>query len=112
MVRAEPNQGWERRRALIDPSLFKLHIVLDPVLLDEENGLDDIELERLERKLSLVAAYAAKLCAGMLKGTIKYATDDRTPEEWLAEEEDEDLDRTNYRLLKQDAIDRIRHQYQ
>ena len=102
MKRLETNEGWENRYEQInEPSYFE--VVIFP-FVNILYRLDKTEAERLQKKLKLLENYTRKLAVGMLKGTLKYPTDNWTVEQWMHEEEDEEIDRINYRLLKQDAI--------
>ena len=56
-------------------------------------------MERLRRKMPLVQEAATRLAVGMLKGTIKYDTDDWTPEQWIEHLGDEAFDQVNYFML-------------
>ena len=90
--------GWEERYAKYTASDFQVTVNL-PVGHD----LDDVEVERTLIKLEIIKEFAQDLSLGMLKGSLKYVSDDRTPEEWAAFEEDEQNDTTNYRLFRKVA---------
>ena len=87
--------GWEERYAKYKASDFQVTVDL-PVGHD----LDDVEVERTLIKLDIIKEFAQDLALGMLKGSIKYLHDNRTPDEWAAFEEDEQNDVVNYRLLR------------
>ena len=101
MKRLETKENWEARyEKLANADNFRVNIKL---VLALDAQLSTSELLRTYNKLKLVEAYAAKLAVGMLKGTLKYPSDDWNIEQWLENEEDEIIDQTNYRLLRQEA---------
>ena len=87
------NSGWESRFAEWSTEDFAVCIDYN------SEGLTNEEQHRLLLKLDIVADYAAKLALAMTKGTLKYPTDTRTPEQWQAFADDEFNDIVNYRLL-------------
>ena len=104
MTRLETNADWEDRYEKInEPSNFD--VVIYP-FANITYRLSKTEAERLQNKLRLLEDYTRKLAVGMLKGTLKYPTDNWSVEQWMHEEEDEEIDRLNYRLLKQNAINK------
>ena len=99
---AKPNANWQERVAeLCDPGLFGVDIYY------YENGtLSAEEHKRLYDKLRLIESAARLMAAGMLKGVLKYPTDDYSLDTWLAHVEDDVVaDGTNYLLL---LIDKLR----
>lgn len=103
MAKAQP--GWEERvERLCSPENFSIH--LSPGL-DLQVGLTNKEYLRLLPKLELIRTQAVKQAVAMLRGTIKYEHDDRTPEEWRAESRAEKIDRMNYDLLGEDAEEKL-----
>lgn len=102
MAKAEP--GWEERVArLAKPENFTIELWPSLVL---DCQLSDSELERLHRKLKLVRQAALYMAAGMLKGTLKYGSDDYSLEQWFAHLLGEGADQMNYQLLLADAFER------
>ena len=74
--------GWEERaKDLARYDLFKVTINPNATLLA---GLTDEERKRLFKKLRLVSNAARYMAAGMVKGTIKYATDSYDLKQWFA----------------------------
>ena len=99
-VRAVINEGWQARaREVCQPENFDVAITIVAGLAVTNN-----EYERLVKKLSLVSTYAQHMAMNMTKGTVKYPADTYDIAVWLAEEEDDEVDRTNYRLLRLDAM--------
>ena len=91
------NENWEARYdKLINEDCFSVNIFLEFALTD---NLTEDEIDRLQIKLYPIEDLAKRLAVAMLKGTLKYPTDNRTVEEWAAFEEDEFFDLVNYRLL-------------
>ncbi len=98
--RAEPNPDWQARMDTVcQPENFQVYIQVATTL-----PMTDKEHARLTRKLTLVQRYAQHMAMNMAKGTIKYPTDDYDLDTWLVEEADDDVDATNYRLLRLDAM--------
>lgn len=64
--------------------------------------LDD-DIDRLLPKLELVAEIASKLANNMLKGTMKYESDDYDPSVWMEELLDDAADTLNYVYLLRKA---------
>ena len=102
MDKQRTNPGWEERaERLCDPANFVVEVTNLPL-----KGLTPAEQYRLCKKLRLVEQFAARLAANMLKGVVKYPSDEMTVEEWEAAEEDDTVDSINYRLLAADARQR------
>jgi len=110
MVAAAP--AWEQKVAYwCSPEWF----VVEPdergfsVRVTDElwNYLGPEQQERLTRKLALVAKAAGYMARGMLKGTLKYATDHYDVSQWVAHVVGEGADQFNYALLLADAYERF-----
>ena len=87
--------GWEERYAKYNPRDFEVTIILPG-----EHDLDEIEVQRTLLKLEILEEFVQDLALALTKGSLKYYSDDRSPEEWAAFEEDEQNDVVNYRLLR------------
>ncbi len=97
-------KGWEKRaKKLARPEFFWISIGIEPYLLEK---LSIKEQERLRAKLRLVREAATFMAAGMVKGTVKYSSDDYTVEKWLANVVGEGSDLFNYMILLADAFAR------
>jgi len=95
MVEATP--GWEARvKELARAEFFQASVDLHPHLLGE---LTEVQIARLKVKLKLVEEAAEYMAAGMLKGTLKYPTDDVSLETWMAHVIGEGADQMNYQIL-------------
>ena len=96
------NADWEERYKdlLILREMFSVDVRLGP---SAYQWLSTNERRRIRTKLEMVKGLAEKLAWGMLKGTLKYPTDDWTDKQWGAYAEDEENDLINYRLLKAHA---------
>ena len=102
--RAQPVDGWQERMiAVCKKDHFEIDILLDYTAL-RRAGMTEDELTRLNSKLELVAEYARHMAMNMAKGTVKYPNDTYDLDVWLAEEEDDSVDSTNYRLLRMNAM--------
>ncbi len=100
MVEATP--GWEARvKELCKPKYFQVGIHINPEL---DNQISPEEFARLRKKLDLVQQAAEYMAAGMLKGTLKYPTDDIPLERWVAHVVGEGADQMNYQILLADAF--------
>ena len=99
---SDTNEGWEERYtdSLILREMFSVDVRLGP---SAYQWLSKNEQYRIRTKLRMVEGLAEKLAWGMLKGTLKYPTDDWTDEQWGAYAEDEENDLINYRLLRTHA---------
>jgi len=80
------------------PEHFMVNIQADN---DVGQKLTEQQYKRLEYKLRIVENIAQELAARMLKGTLKYNTDDHSPAEWFSMMQDDQFDTINYTgLLK------------
>ena len=66
----------------LDPSIFRVDIYLDSSHRVYQQ-LTESERLRTEQKMEMVGDAARRLATAMLKGTIKYPTDNRSINEWL-----------------------------
>ena len=109
---AKPIPGWEGRvregcraeyfAVETEPQGFSVRVT------DELwRRLDPEEQTRMTRKLALVAKAAGYMARGMLKGTLKYATDHYDVSQWVAHVVGEGADQFNYALLLADAYERF-----
>ena len=96
-TQAQSLPGWEERaKDLARYELFKVSINPNATLLA---GLTEDEKKRLFKKLRLVSNAARYMAAGMVKGTIKYATDSYDLKQWFAHLIGEGADQMNYQML-------------
>ena len=96
-TQAHALEGWEERaKDLAVSELFKVTINPNAYLLDK---LSEDEKKRLFKKLRLVQNAARYMAAGMVKGTIKYATDKYPLSQWFAHLIGEGADQMNYQML-------------
>ena len=94
----EVNKDWETRldRFLeVCPVPFSCEVHSSPGIL----YLSIQEKERLREKIALVSRSCEEMCKEMLKGTIKYPTDDWSEEEYEKMFTQEFWGLVNYRLL-------------
>ena len=100
MVEATP--GWEARtKELVKPEYFTATISISDSLMA---NLSSNERGRLLNKLLLVTQATEYMAAGMLKGTLKYPTDDVPLEQWVAHVVGEGADQFNYEILLADKF--------
>lgn len=95
-------QQW-RIDNLARPEYFDISIVPSSILV---SNLSDEEYERLIKKIPLVVNSALRLCAGMVKGTIKYDTEDLSLREWFDHLRDEAIDQVNYASLMEESVEK------
>ena len=96
-TQAQAIPNWEERaKDLARYDLFKVTINPNAFLLA---GLSEEEKKRLFKKLRLVSNAARYMAAGMVKGTIKYATDSYELKQWFAHLIGEGADQMNYQML-------------
>lgn len=88
---------------LARPEHFSIKIEVAPLL---GTNLSTEEYTRLKRKLLLVQNSAQRLCAAMVKGTIKYDADDLSLREWFNHLRDEALDQVNYTSLMEEQVEK------
>lgn len=105
MTRPAVNEGWEERLATILDFLDLSVTVNTRVLSGRNGGLTLEEWNRLGPKIKMVEEFAGHMAENMLKGTVKYTSDEYAVETWLAEEEDDTVDLVNYSLLRRDAME-------
>ena len=87
----------KRIEKLVKPEYFNTIIIVEKELIKQ---LSEDELARLYDKLTVVKDLANKLAARMVKGTIKYSSDNWTELQWDEYLEDDLLDSVNYLGLK------------
>lgn len=98
--------GWEKRtEELATPDNF---LVIITPLANLWRGLDKCEKERLNKKLLILEEAVKYLAAGMVKGTVKYPTDNYSMEQWMAHLIGEGADQFNYQILLFDKWSKIR----
>ena len=101
---AKPIDNWQARaEELCRPEFW---IVTMTPAAELWNRLTADEQLRLIRKVELVRRFVGYQLAEMVKGTIKYATDNRSLAEWMANVIGEGADQMNYQLLASDAFEK------
>lgn len=94
---AQGVENWQQRtEALAKPEYWGVDISMSEHLIV---GLTTSEINRLEKKVAMVRDCAKYMLAGMVKGTVKYTSDDWTLERWMAHMIGEGADQMNYQLL-------------
>ena len=95
----EINSGWEERLQQINeqlPIIIRPSLVWNPDLV---YALSESELERFKIKLRLIEQAAEEMAKEMLKGTVKYSSDDWAEADWEEAFTQELYGLLNYRLL-------------
>lgn len=119
MVKAQPD--WqERAEHLCRLEHWTVEVIPSPELWDQ---LSHVEMARMNKKITMVKEFVKCQLAGMVKGTIKYARDDWSVEQWMAHLIGEGADQANYQILlfnkwaeeaqaQKEAIDKCRELWQ
>lgn len=98
------SEGTQRRiDNLARPEHFVVTIHESTILV---NNLSYEEFARLSKKLPLVVESARRLCAAMVKGTLKYDTEDLSLQEWFNHLRDEAIDQVNYTSLMEESVEK------
>ncbi len=97
--KAEVNEGWERRLTGFNTRDFGCTLRLK----ESCNPITDQEYKRLAPKLIMVQEIAKKMALNMLKGTLKYQTDDWPLHVWEEMGDDDLVDVLMYRALERAA---------
>ena len=103
-IPASINEGWEERYKPIRdthhnpiPVGFLAHMVADGTLsMDEAN--------RSRWKIKLLEPFVTRMIVNMIKGSLKYTSDDWSDEVWEDMGKDDKADGINYDLLWQDKL--------
>ena len=97
----KPIPDWvERTERLARAEHFDVDIYLKPSLTDE---LSLEEMARLATKLEYVSKFCKYMAAGMVKGCVKYTSDDWSTESWFGHLVGEGADQANYQILLYEA---------
>jgi len=92
---AKPRADWQARvEELCKPENFRAY-----VLSGLYNELSGEERMHLRHHLNLVEEWAKYMAAGMLKGVLKYDTQQRPVEQWMAHMVGEGADQSCYQML-------------
>lgn len=90
-------EGWQKRvEELAKPEYW--YVSLTP-RVEMTEQLSDDEFRRLAKKVKMVKEAVKWMLAGMVKGTVKYSSDDWTLERWMAHLVGEGADQMNYQIL-------------
>lgn len=97
----KPIPNWvERVETWARPEHIQCSINVD---LDLRLEFSDDEYERFKIKKAYVEKFAAYMAAGMVKGCLKYTSDDWTVESWMGHLIGEGADQANYQILLYEA---------
>jgi hypothetical protein len=91
------NEGWQE----------KLEAFIDRVNVWVELPWEELsrrDVDRLTPKIHMVQEAAAKLALAMIKGTLKYDTDDWSVDKWVEFGVDDASDALNYWYLLREAL--------
>lgn len=110
-TQAEPNPGWEDRYKEIAEYIADEGMVFNPdSLLIELEGASLItrdEFVRSSWKIRLIRPFLTRMVLNMIKGSIKYPTDDWSTKIWQSMGMDDKVDSVNYDLLFEDHLRRL-----
>ena len=105
----KPKDGWQERvDRLVKVENFKVFIDWSQTGVAVRDQLTVEERSRLARKLDLVEKFATFMAAGMLKGTLKYSTDNYSIDQWMAHLIGEGADQANYAALLFDSYTKFK----
>lgn len=94
---ATPIEGWQERvEKLAKPGGWGVEISMSRDLF---HALTAEELLRLDKKVAMIAEATKWMLAAMVKGTLKYTSDDWTVDRWMAHLIGEGADQMNYQIL-------------
>ena len=100
MPNPETNEGWEQRyEAVKDAVVVSIHPgkILDALI--SQDLITYPEYERAMWKITLIEPFVTRMVVNMLKGTVKYPSDDWPAETWQDMGLDDKVDGINYELL-------------
>lgn len=90
-------EGWQKRvEELAKPEYWDVSLAPRVEMTEQ---LSDDEFRRLAKKVKMVKEAVKWMLAGMVKGTVKYSSDDWTLERWMAHLVGEGADQMNYQIL-------------
>ncbi len=101
---AKVNPNWERRYNQIREHLT---IPIDTSFLAAMVGTGDLTMDQANRsrwKIKLIEPFVTRMVVNMIKGSIKYTTDDWSAETWQDMGMDDKADGINYGLLFEDYL--------
>lgn len=101
MPKSQINEGWETRYEEIKSFV---HVSIDTggilTTLYHRDLITDTEIERSSWKINLIEPFLTRMVLNMIKGTIKYSTDNWSTEAWQDMGMDDMADSVNYTLLE------------
>ena len=100
MPQVEINEGWEERYEAIKARVH-MHLPISRFLdgLVSDDLLTPSEHTRALWKITLLEPFVTRMVVNMIKGTLKYTTDDWPAETWQDMGLDDKVDGINYELL-------------
>jgi hypothetical protein len=100
--------GWQERvEQLAKVAYWEITVHALPELWDK---LTPDEQTRLSIKMGMAIEATKYMLAGMVKGTVKYASDDWTLERWMAHLVGEGADQMNYQILLFNAFHKMKEE--
>lgn len=99
----EVNRGWEERYKDIQNKL-EVHLMPGVILTSIHGLISEDERTRSLWKIRLVEPFVHRMVLNMIKGTIKYPTDDWPAEVWEDMGMDDQADSVNYSILLRDHL--------
>ena len=106
MPNTDVTPGWESRytqiRTFIRVDLSK--VITDIFLLADAGIISMEEAKRSAGKVKLLEPFVTRLVTNMVKGTLKYPTDNWDINTWLDMGMDDQADSVNYSILLKQAI--------
>lgn len=102
---AEINPGWERDYQTIR-NIVSVELPMDDIMevLYNRGLLDTKQIARSRWKIKLLEPFVTRMVVNMIKGSIKFPTDDWSAETWQDMGMDDKADSINYGLLFEDYL--------
>ena len=106
MTQVEVNPGWEAKYQEVLKRIPTIITNAVPMLewMVYAGLLTQDEADRCSWKIALLEPIVQRMIANMIKGTLKYPTDDWPIETWMSMSLDDMADSVNYTLLTHNQI--------
>lgn len=102
---AEVNSGWEHDYQRIR-NMVRVDLPMDTIMsaLYNRGLLDTKQIARSRWKIKLLEPFVTRMVVNMIKGTIKYTSNEWSADTWQDMGMDDKVDSINYGLLFEDYL--------